>query len=168
MTKSVAGLFPRHEDADRAVRALADEGIPHDDISVLGVDPRGVEQETKEVGADEVVRAGASAGLVGIAGVTAFALPGIGPMLAAGPLAAAFGLTGGEPTEEEQEKARLEGALVRAGLMEAQAQAYADGVRQGHTLVAVEVDDEQSGRVADIFTDSEGFKIEVRRRDATP
>lgn len=167
MSKSIAALFPRHEDAERAVRALEDEGVPRDDVSVLAVDTRGDEREEKEVGGEEVARAGVSAGLIGVAGLTAFALPGIGPLLAAGPLAAAFGVAGGEPSEEELENDRLEGALVRAGLMEAQAQSYADGVRRGYTLVAVDADDQRSSRIADIFTDNEGFKLEVRQRDAT-
>src|SRR5438309_1242670 len=96
MTKSVVGLFETGEQAERAIRALHDRGFARNQISVAMRDQ--VEQAAlaREVGSHETAEA-AGTGAVGggilggmaglLIGVGALAVPGIGPVLAAGPLA---------------------------------------------------------------------------------
>ena len=81
-----------------------------------------------------------------MAGLGLLAIPGLGPVVAAGWLAstavgalvgaAAGGVTGG-----------LVGALKHAGENEADAHVYAEGVRRGGTLVSAKVDDARETEV---------------------
>jgi len=76
---------------------------------------------------------GGTAGL--LAGIAALAVPGIGPILAAGPLAAALGgmLAGGAA-------GGIIGVLATEGVPEEYARQYAASIEQGHTLVSVRTD----------------------------
>ncbi len=79
-------------------------------------------------------------------GLGTLAIPGIGPVLAAGPLAGtlvgagAGAVTGG-----------IIGALVGLGIPEEQAHAYAEGIRRGGTLVVVRTADENADKASDIM-----------------
>ncbi|MFO7170687.1 MAG: general stress protein, partial [Chloroflexota bacterium] len=95
--RTIAGLFDRREDADRAFNELIDAGLEREAISVIVQDTE--TGGTREVGNEAGAAAGAGAvagatagGLLGLlVGIGALAIPGIGPVLAAGPLAAAIG-----------------------------------------------------------------------------
>lgn len=75
-------------------------------------------------------------GVTGLAvGLAALAIPGIGPILAAGPIVAALtGLVTGAVA------GGLLGGLLHAGVPEEQARAYADRIAQGEVLVTVQTD----------------------------
>jgi uncharacterized protein (TIGR02271 family) len=79
-------------------------------------------------------------------GLGALAIPGVGPIIAAGPIAAALAgagvgaVTGG-----------LIGALVDAGIPEEEANIYSEGVRRGGTLVMVNASDDRASEVARIM-----------------
>src|SRR6186713_1009063 len=83
---------------------------------------------------------GGTAGL--LAGLGLMAIPGIGPVVAAGWLAAtaagaaAGGIAGG-----------IVGALTQAGVSDEDAQVYAEGVRRGGTLVTARVNDADASRL---------------------
>ena len=83
--ETVSGLFNTHDEAKAAVTALEEAGVPTDDISLIG--PEGTASST---GAAEGAGVGAAIGGVGglFAGLGAFAIPGIGPVVGAGWLAA--------------------------------------------------------------------------------
>ena len=104
MAKTVVGLFDSHEAARDAVSELVREGFRHEDISLMARDAAGegregakvayVEEDGHEQVEDMAKGAGTGAAIGGAAGLllglTALAIPGIGPILAAGPLAAAI------------------------------------------------------------------------------
>jgi uncharacterized membrane protein len=81
-----------------------------------------------------------------VVGLAALAIPGVGPILAAGPIASALvgagvgAVTGG-----------LIGALVDLGLDEDEAEYFAEGVRRGSTLVTVRVPDNMADRALSIL-----------------
>ncbi len=95
---------------------------------------------------------GAIGGL--LVGLGALALPGLGPIVAAGPLAATLGgaaigaATGG-----------LIGALVDAGVPEEYATTYATHVERGHVLLTVHPRPEQQDRVRDILAHAGALNI---------
>jgi hypothetical protein len=97
--------------------------------------------EAAGIGAAIGATAGTAAGLL-----TLLAIPGAGPVVGLGWLlpvlggAAIGGVTGG-----------LVGALTRAGLSEEDAQAYAEGLRRGGTLVTARVSEEDLRRVEGIM-----------------
>lgn len=151
--KTISRLYKDYDTGARVVGELERAGIPHDDISIVANNESGWfdrDRTTSRVDRDHDGRddraegaaagAGIGATLGGVAGLLAglgmLAIPGIGPVVAAGWLAstaavaAAGGTAGG-----------LIGALTRAGHHENEARAYAEGVQRGGTLVTVRVDD---------------------------
>nr|MBK7064554.1 DUF1269 domain-containing protein [Deltaproteobacteria bacterium] len=107
--------------------------------------------EVNTTGEDAMAGAGigAVAGGIGglIVGLVALPIPGLGPVIAAGPIAAALtgagigAVTGG-----------VIGALTHVGVPEEHAQHYAEGVRRGGTLVTVSSPDVLASRVTDVMT----------------
>ena len=114
---------------------------------------------TDSVGDGTAAGAGIGAVLGGIGGLLlglgTLVIPGIGPVLAAGPLVGALAgagvgaVTGG-----------VVGALVDLGIPEEHAQYYAEGVRRGGTLVVVRAADEMANRAADIMNNFDPVDID--------
>jgi len=158
MAKQVVGLFDSMQDAHGAVQELRSQGFTADDISIVANNASG-EAGVGDGGSEAAEGAGAGAtggavlgGLGGLlVGLGALAIPGIGPVVAAGTLATTLGTTlagaglgaaaGG-----------LVGALVGAGIPEEDAGVYAEGVRRGGALVTVQAaTDDDADRAADIL-----------------
>ncbi|TCM14401.1 hypothetical protein EDF56_11346 [Novosphingobium sp. PhB165] len=147
MSKTITRLFDNYADAAAAVRALEDIGIPRHDISVIANNTHGEHTGIhKGVNEDGEVTAGTSAGAaVGgagglLAGLGMLAIPGLGPIVAAGWLAATavgvgVGAVGGAAA------GGIVGALKHAGHTDEEAQVYSEGVRRGGVLLSAKVDD---------------------------
>jgi hypothetical protein len=176
---TISRLYDDYETASRAVDELERAGIPHSDISIVasnaegwydrnrttsGVDPAHDRDHDGRDDRAEGAAAGAGIGatLGGVAGLLAglglLAIPGIGPVVAAGWLAstaavaAAGGTAGG-----------LIGALTQSGVDEREANAYAEGVRRGGTLVTARVPDTDRARYEAILDRS---AVNIRDRSA--
>ena len=102
--RTIAGLFTDRADAERAINDLKSAGFRPEDVGVAMRDRNAqgeLVEEHRHQGRRRAPRpapsAGASwAGLVGfLVGIGALAIPGIGPVVAGGALATAFGLGGG-------------------------------------------------------------------------
>jgi stress response protein YsnF len=167
MTKTVIALYDNAEHARNAVKDLVDSGFERERISIVASDARGEYRDVKgtEAGSDMASDVGAGAGigavLGGIAGLVvglgAFTIPGIGPLVAAGPLATTLaGLGVGAAA------GGLVGALTNLGIPEEDAETYAEGVRRGGTLVTVETADERSNRAVDILNRHNPVDMERR------
>jgi len=131
---SVFAIYPSRAKAERAVSGLINAGFAAADISVLlpqNLGDREIATE-KSTKAPEGAVAGAGTGAVlggtlgMLAGIGALAIPGVGPLIAAGPIMAtlagigAGGAVGG-----------FAGALVGAGIPEFEAKRYAGIVEKG-------------------------------------
>jgi hypothetical protein len=135
MTQTLTRSYESYETARSVVEALEAAGVSSADISVVG---RHAEADDSNAGEGAGIGAalGGAAGL--LAGIGILAIPGIGPVVAAGWLAstaagaAAGGVAGG-----------IVGALTRAGHSEEDANYYAETVRRGGTVVSVRVADDQ-------------------------
>jgi hypothetical protein len=161
MTKTITRLFDNYMDAEAAIARLERLGVPQSEISVIAHNAdrahnhriaRGAEGKTTgEAAADDAAKGAAGGGALGaaggvLAGLGLMAIPGIGPVVAAGWLAstavgavagaAAGGAAGG-----------LVGALTHAGVSKEHAHVYAESVRRGGTVVSVKVDDARAGEV---------------------
>jgi len=176
MAITVSRLFDDYTAASEAVHALETAGIPHSDISIVasnadswysgdrakagrvdrdgdGVDDRA---EGAATGAGIGAAVGGAAGL--LAGLGLMAIPGIGPVVAAGWLASTVagagvgGATGG-----------IVGALTQAGVGDDDAQVYAEGLRRGGTVVSARVPDGDRARVDAILDRS---AVNLRDRSA--
>lgn len=168
MAKVVVGLYDRLENAQRAVEELTSNGFARENISLVAADTEGkYGQYVESEGQGEDISDGAAAG-AGIGAVTGglggllvglgvLAIPGIGPVLAAGPListlvGAGIGAAAGG----------LIGALVDLGIPEDQAELYSEGVRRGGTLVTVNTPDERADQAADIMNRHDPIDINER------
>lgn len=102
---------------------------------------------------------GAGAGV--LAGLGMLAIPGLGPVVAAGWLAstavgAAVGAVAGGAT------GGLLGALKEAGHTDEEAHVYSEGVRRGGTLVSVKADEDEKDRLEAILNGRRGFDAATR------
>jgi uncharacterized protein (TIGR02271 family) len=142
MARTVVGYFRDRGAADRAYDALLQRGFAKDEISIIG---RGADGKTETV-ADEGhhVSAGegaATGGILGLLlGAAAMLIPGIGPIVAVGPIAAglAGAITGGVTGAVV---GGVAGALVHAGVPEEEARFHEDRFKQGGYLLTVHADD---------------------------
>ena len=145
MTKTITSLYETYNDALQTVNELRGADVPESDISLVSADPpsgrTAPDGKTGNMVDTGVGQGAAVGGVVGAgaglaAGLGALAIPGIGPVLAAGWLiptiiGAAVGASGGG----------IVGALVGAGVTEEHAHVYAETVRRGGAIVTVRVDD---------------------------
>lgn len=173
MAKTIVGLFDTSTEAQNVVQQLVDGGFSRDSISVLannrdGYTPSDTTATAEGAGAG-AVGGGVLGGVLGLlVGVGALAIPGIGPVLAAGPLAAALGAAGASTLVGAGIGAAaggIIGALVGAGIPEEDAGFYAEGVRRGGTLVMVQASDEVAQRAYDIMNSAGAVDVERRSGD---
>jgi uncharacterized protein (TIGR02271 family) len=167
MAKTVVGLFDDLNDAQKVVNDLTQLGIARSDISIARQqsDKTSATTTTPDrsgdigsgvaTGATTGAVVGGAAGL--IASLSALAIPGFGPILAAGPIIAT--LTGAGIGAAA---GGLIGALVNAGVPEEEAEYYSEGVRRGGTLVSVRVEDNLAQRAADIMNRHHAIDIDER------
>ena len=140
---AVFGIYSTVGTAEAAVDHLITRGFTNGDISVLLPDDESTrafahEKSTKapEGTATGVTTGGVIGGTLGLlAGIGALAIPGVGPLIAAGPIMATLagvgvgGAVGG-----------IVGALVGMGIPEYEAKRYEGAVKGGGTLLSVHCD----------------------------
>lgn len=141
---AVFGIYTSRRSTESAVEALKTEGFRNTDISVLLPENEGTKDfaHEKQTKAPEGAAAGAGTGAVlggtlgWLTGIGALAIPGLGPLIAAGPIMAALagvgvgGALGG-----------LTGALVGMGIPEYEAKRYEGRIKDGGILLSVHCDD---------------------------
>jgi uncharacterized protein (TIGR02271 family) len=156
MTRTVTALFDDYDDAVEAVRRLKQAGIPDAQISLVSGSEKHRSSSTADADDDDVSDAGKGAAIGGaigggaglLAGLGMLAIPGLGPVVAAGWLASTLaGLAAGATT------GGLIGALVDTGLSESEAHAYAEGIKRGGTLVSARVEESLAETAVDILDD---------------
>lgn len=156
----VTGMFDERDQAQSAIRRLIAVGIDRDAIGVVMRDTTEAGEVAAETGANDLTAEGAAAGAVSGAGVGALIglalagstllIPGLGPIVVAGQLAAA--LTGAGIGAAS---GGLIGALVGVGIPEDEARDYSERLGRGHTLVTVDATD-AFARVAREILQEEG------------
>jgi hypothetical protein len=151
MTKTIIAVYDTLSNARDAVQNLVDSGIPAGDVSVVMYDENGDYARMLDgnnvstgVTGDDDVTAGEGAAFGALAGLAiglgALMIPGIGPVIAAGPLAAALtagtvGAVAGAAT------GGITAGLVDMGIPESDATMYADSISDGGAMVIVKVPD---------------------------
>ena len=155
MSTAVFAIARDRMHAESIVSQLKAAGFSNQDVSVLLSDPNQTrdfahQKATKapEGAATGAATGGVIGGVLGwLAGAGALTLPGVGPLLAAGPImgalggAAVGGAVGG-----------LTGVLVGMGIPEYEAKLYEGKVREGRALLSVHTEDsEEVSHAKDIF-----------------
>jgi len=179
MTATISRLYNDYADAREAVRNLEAVGVEHNDINIIAsnadnwyssdrkedtkepfpdrdLDGKDDRAEAAGAGAGVGAAVGGTAGL--LAGLGLMAIPGVGPVVAAGWLvstlagAAAGGAAGS-----------VVGALTQAGVSKEDADIYAEGLRRGGAVVSARVPDADALRLQAIMDRS---AVNVRERAA--
>jgi len=186
MTKTITRLFDTHTQALDAVDDLERAGVDRDRISLVsnnaddwhagdwrtgrGLGGDGPLGDANGDGDNDVAegagKGATTGGLIGggaglLAGLGMLAIPGLGPVVAAGWLAstavgalvgaAAGGATGG-----------LLGALKEAGHSDEEANVYSEGVRRGGTLVSVKADEDRADEIERVLNGRRGVDASTR------
>lgn len=159
--KAVFGIFSSRSAVESAVDLLKGSGFRSQDISVLMPSSESKEEfaHIKETKAPEGVTAGATTGAViggglgWLAGIGALAIPGVGPLVAAGPIMAALagagvgGAVGG-----------LSGALIGMGIPEYEAKRFEGSVKDGGILLSVHAEDADWRKMAKDLLEKSGAR----------
>ena len=159
--------------ARSAVLDLLTSGIPREDISaIIGIAqpdaaPSASVQSQLDVSDDEPVAATVNPHdfVTSLFGATTLTLPDIGPVVVAGPLAAALQDSGEEPSNDA-----LRRAVTSIGAQPDQVGSYAKELRQGRALLAIQVDDAQEQIVQGVFRHNlnHGLQEQQERTGPTP
>ncbi len=153
--KTVVGTYNSIQTAYSVANDLISAGYSRNDISVVANDAKQEYAAYTDANyvdsTDDVAKgAGIGAAIGGLGGLLvglgALAIPGVGPVIAAGPLLAALtgagvgAVTGG-----------IVGALVDLGIPDEDAHIYSEGLRRGHVLVIAQVPDASANAVTGIM-----------------
>ena len=149
----VTAAFANHAQADSAIAALRQRGVADSHLSIVARRVDDVEVDRRPEGtAGERVAKGAITG-VGVGtlfGLAASLIPGVGPFVAAGPLAAALGATGGAAAAGAivgGTSGALAGAMARADFSKDEVAFYGPLVERGDVLLTVNTDDVSTERL---------------------
>jgi uncharacterized membrane protein len=126
MASVALGIFESHDQAERSVQELRNKGFDRE-ISIIAHDNKNNQSSGFSMkGNTDSTMDGITAG--GVLGAGALFIPGIGPLIAAGPIA---GLLSGAVT------GGIAGGLIDWGIPAEESHHYEDDIKQGDTLVAV-------------------------------
>jgi hypothetical protein len=174
MSKDIVayGIYKDRTSFENALNALKAAEFRNSDISVILPER---DRTTKDLAHEvntktpEGIATGAGAGAAAggvlgwLVGIGAIAIPGLGPLVAAGPVVAALagagaaGATGG-----------LVGGLVGAGIPEIEAKRYAGRIREGGYLISVHCDDSDWAKRAEEILEATGGRDVVKTSEAAP
>ncbi|CAN7524486.1 hypothetical protein LJR219_003696 [Phenylobacterium sp. LjRoot219] len=183
MTRTITRLFDSHTEALRAVDDLERAGVDHNRISLVSNNTDNWHEGHRHAGstggplgdrngdgendtADGAKKGATTGGLIGgaaglLAGLGMLAIPGLGPVVAAGWLAStALGAAAGAAAGGAA--GGLLGALKEAGHSDEEAHVYSEGVRRGGTLVSVKAEDQEAGRIEALLNQQRGVEARAR------
>jgi hypothetical protein len=163
MNKAVFCIAQNIEQAEYIVDRLKAAGFSNNDISVLLPDKSGTQDfaHEKHTKAPEGATIGGATGLgVGavlgwLAGIGSLAIPGVGPLIAAGPIVGALsGAAVGAAT------GGLTGALIGLGVPEFEAKQYEGKIKGGNALISVHTESSDArSKVKEIFEQAKAEDI---------
>lgn len=175
--ETIAGIFFTREDAERAVNRVMSQGVPEERIVLLTPGTSGDEirtavptTETEQPGMGKAMGA-AVGGAMGVAGgaslgaaAATLMVPGVGPVIAAGLLAAAVlgagGAVAGMAIGETLEEA------IAKGLPHGELYIYEDALRRGRSIVIAFIDDEEiAEKVRSLFAETCAETIDAAREN---
>ncbi|MFZ5646776.1 MAG: hypothetical protein ACOY30_04050 [Bacillota bacterium] len=160
MSKTVIGTFDSRDSAEKAITDLKGKGFEKD-ISVVAMDNKAGgdpdKYNTRFTGGDPVSDGASTGGVIGglvglAAGAGALAIPGLGPLLAAGPIA---GLLSGAAT------GGIAGGLADYGIPSERGRFFEGRVKQGRVLVSVRCDDASAQEAYGLMRTHGGQDVEI-------
>lgn len=168
--KTITYLYDDYLTALKVMRELESSGVTPHNIALVGSNADGRYKLNGTTVSDESNMAANGAAVGGVVGIGAgvltalgaLAIPGLGPLVAAGVLATTIVTTTGGVIAGS-----LIGGLIEYGISEPDAHVYAEGVRRGGTLISTRVSDEQTNAVDAIMRQHGGVHADERRKTYT-
>jgi hypothetical protein len=158
---TVVAVYETFDTANRVVKALVDEGFSRDDIGVAANNATGsynhlttdnVAVATEDVSGGDGGGFGAVVGGItgAVVALSAIVIPGVGPIIAAGPLVALLGGAAGAVVGGAAGAVTggVAASLMHLGIPEDEAQHYVESVRRGNALVTVNVTNDTDATTA--------------------
>ena len=167
--RTITALYDSYAAAKDAVESLEKSGVPSDHISIIS--NKNGEQHGEGQGNSAAEGAGTGAGLGAVAGGAGglltgrglLAIPGVGPVVAAGWLAAtAAGTAAGAVVGAAA--GGIVGAMIESGVSEEEAHVYAEGVRRGGAVVAAKVEEQEVASSQAILRNPKSVDVAARRQ----
>lgn len=149
MQTAVVFFFRDVATADKAVWELRENGFRSDDISVVFYDPMKLKELSSNSSEDIPAGEGASVGAVvgsmmgAFVGLVAITIPGVGPIMAAGPVAAVLGSITGAAVGAGAGAVTggITAGLVDFGITQEDANVFTEHLRKGGSIVSVTGED---------------------------
>ena len=180
--RAVFGIYPNRPAVEEAVANLRSAGFRSADVSVLFPENEGTKDlahEKNSKAPEGATTGGLAGGIAGgvlgwLTGIGALAIPGVGPLIAAGPIVAALAGAGAVGT-----LGGIIGGMVGLGIPEYEAKRYEGRIREGGVLLSVHCDDSHwVKRAKDVlktdrrtgyrFCDGKGWRFrQCRQADAS-
>lgn len=150
--KVVIGIFNSKREAEQAVGQLRNQGFSDQEINIVSKQ----DQKQTEYAEDDITDGALTGGTIGgigglLLGAGALAIPGIGPIVAVGPIAAALSgaVMGG-----------IAGGLIDWGIPEEVSRRYENSVRQGGILAVIRTTDSSVNQAASILRQNGAKDVE--------
>ena len=172
----LVALFDRHQEAEGSVRLLVERDFPMDMLSVLGKGESGGDDllglyysstgdRMKGWGKMGAFWGGLWGLLTGAAGL--FVIPGIGPVLAAGPVVEAIATAlagaglGGSAMAGAAAASQFTVAMHRSGVPEEKLEMLQNAIQQGHYLLMLRLDEEEAGKWQTLLAHNGASMVDV-------
>lgn len=143
-SQTIIGVFESRSSAERAVESLRQQGFSNEEINIISKKQSNHDNDSNEASDDDSIMDGTvTGGTIGgigglLLGAGALMIPGVGPIVAAGPIAAALSgvIAGG-----------ITGGLIDWGIPSADSERYEQEVVQGSILAIIRTD---AGKVTSV------------------
>ena len=162
MSKIVVGIFESRKYAEKAAKQVENQGLRTDDISIIakqndhhegGVPAEVDGRQRNDNISDGVMGGGIVGGLAGLLlGVGSIAIPGLGIVAAAGPIA---GLLSGVVT------GGIVGGLIDLGIPEDESRQYESHIKEGKILFSMQTEDDKVDKVASILNSNGAESVDI-------
>jgi hypothetical protein len=156
--QTLIGQFERISQAQAAIDALLERNYDRSDISFVANDVK----SDAAIGDQSDAAAAGQAALGLLVGFGSLAIPYVGPVLAAGPLA--VGLAGAASGVAQKDAHWLGGALAEHGVPDHAARSYGDAIARGGALVMMGAREEVSPNIVAIL-EEHGAVVHRHARD---
>lgn len=154
--KSVIGVFNSRDNAEQAVNSLRSQGFTTEEINIVSKN-KNQQSQGAEYFEDDITDGALTGGTLGgigglLLGAGALAIPGVGPVIAAGPIAAALSgaVAGG-----------IAGGLIDWGIPAEAGKRYEQHVAQGGILAIIRSDAVKSNQAAQVLRQNGAKDVEI-------